>query len=1491
MADTDVIPTDEVSSKTESGIGNQYGSDMNSSSSYPQDLPTVGADCNGIKRDVDDDVDVNAGGGRDDEVPGGSYVFVSSDTDVVPNNKKEEEEEDLNADRSNLSNDDRPTVQVAKLDVDNGKIALSPVSDDHNCIVVVDGADVVVNSNQDEALPTKSQVPAEEPPNVTTLVLEPQPQQQQLLDDSALKVEDPIELHSNEESHIPVVESTADLEEGQQSIEATESLAANLKSDQPNNLVTIADLGQIENCQNVASEAAECKSSEVEVGEMKSEEPDKGSIPELGQSEKCQNLVLEAAECESSEVEVDRVKSEELTELKLAGERVECPESQTITSESVEYGLHQPVNGEVKFEEHTQLNSASEVVNCPEAQIISSESAESGLNQPYNGEEIPEVNINTDSVVDDSAREIKDNLNLQTTISNYFESGSYQLDHGEERVEEKKKADLDIDVDGNEVSKIEVTDIILADGVEKVDEETDVPLEARTACVTVSYGKQEVSETKASECIDSSNKCLKNELSENAENLPSLANCITSESELGDLPAESPLSFPVDPADDETIVEQEVGHGPPLITERILSCGAAENTKCETGVEKLDVEYTESALSCPACDVKQEIIVENDPVGDDEPLSSPAKYTTSETKLVFGSINPDEEVCTLESDDGPIESETSNGHIECVSSQSVSANCSDSDLHIYESLQNGSYADVKPESEVENGSGVSSRDSHTNDATTGSEILDLPAVNDETAPKSIPDIVDAKIVGDGVTYDKQIYHETEIIGGMHIDEIPASSAGSSSGNVQSAQKSVLETVDVQNGADRIGGGNGVTDRQAMEDSAELPTCLAGSSPVESAPNSVPDIVGVENGVVDQVNGTTDNKLLCQETNNNVEIHGEGIPPLGSGADVMMDGQNVDVEAVARPFHFLIRMPRFDDDKLKEQIRQAQLRVEEKTQRRDDIRMEIQIKRANCQAHGDMYEVAKSEERAARRLVRLKRQEIDSAQSVINKVKNAMSVEDIDSRIYNMEHMIEHETLPLKEEKQFIREIKQLRHLREQLSSNMGSRDEVQQAMDQKDEIEERLKILKKELDSLKDRVSKAEAASVAAGKKCDEESMKLREMQAQFRAADDIRQEAYTLFLSLKRQLFEKNKHFWMYKDDIKASNDYASRRDRVGLHHFCVNQVEKVMELWNKNDEFRREYVRCNMRSTVRRLRTLDGRSLGPDEEPPIIVTSYVNERVVDRSVSNPGKVNSVSLVTPPPLQQRKQGGSPVPSEEAEGSVGKSMEQKNQIAKIEKSVLGMGGLTTTVSGRGDGEAKETKREEEEKTKEEEELAKKKAAEEMTRKEELEAKLKEQRRLEEKVKAQDALERKKRNAEKAQSRAASKAQKEAEQKEKEREKRLKKKERKRTGTAEGGQDGGETGGLTSEMKATEASSKESETKENSGTNSKKAPVSSSYFRKQSKLKSIPPPPPPIRNRGSSKRRMQQAIWLLVVTVFVLALFVFGSNNFFLAIQVQQKNDN
>ena len=67
-----------------------------------------------------------------------------------------------------------------------------------------------------------------------------------------------------------------------------------------------------------------------------------------------------------------------------------------------------------------------------------------------------------------------------------------------------------------------------------------------------------------------------------------------------------------------------------------------------------------------------------------------------------------------------------------------------------------------------------------------------------------------------------------------------------------------------------------------------------------------------------------------------------------------------------------------------------------------------------------------------------------------------------------------------------------------------------------------MQILKKELDCLKDKASKAEAIIEVAEKKYNEECKKLEEFNAQFRAADDIRQEAYTHLKNLRRQFYEK---------------------------------------------------------------------------------------------------------------------------------------------------------------------------------------------------------------------------------------------------------------------------------------------------------------------------------------------------------------------------------
>ncbi|GAB4834678.1 hypothetical protein Ancab_032941 [Ancistrocladus abbreviatus] len=576
----------------------------------------------------------------------------------------------------------------------------------------------------------------------------------------------------------------------------------------------------------------------------------------------------------------------------------------------------------------------------------------------------------------------------------------------------------------------------------------------------------------------------------------------------------------------------------------------------------------------------------------------------------------------------------------------------------------------------------------------------------------------------------------------------------------------------------------------------------------------------------------------------------------SGIDTS-DGPNASAVEVRRPFHYLVRIPRYDDEKRKEQIRLAEAEVEDMTRKRDAARDEHRKRRDLWLKSKTNWDAAKSEERAARDMFRAKRQEKDSAQSLSNEAKNAMTIEDVDRRILYMEHRIAHETLPLNEEKQLIREIRQLKHLREQLSSNTSKLEEFQHALDQNDKIGEQLKVLGREMDACREKLSKVEAAARAAKKKYDDETVELNKLYAQFESANDIRQKAYAHLQGLKKQLSAKNEYFWLYKNDAKVAEGYAVAGDKEALQHHCINQVETFMELWNKNDEFRREYVRCNTASTLRRLRTLDGRSLGPDEEPPSL-------GVVDKSTTHPStNINAIknipvvehNLATKAEIEPKKpvketviagKRAKPTPPRNAEASTSIVVEEEKEEQKPSKE------LSRKMKG------------EEEQARKEEEL----------RREEEAARLKEQLRLEEKAKAQEALERKRRNAEKAQARAEFKARKEAEQKEKEREKRARKKKRRGVSA--------ETSSRSTETHATSCQEAPSETinepeiKESPGTMTKRTHNPAQYARKN-KVKSIPPPPPPLRNRG--RRRMQQWIWVVFSVVAILALFYLGNINF------------
>ncbi|XP_075515893.1 uncharacterized protein LOC142550701 [Primulina tabacum] len=633
----------------------------------------------------------------------------------------------------------------------------------------------------------------------------------------------------------------------------------------------------------------------------------------------------------------------------------------------------------------------------------------------------------------------------------------------------------------------------------------------------------------------------------------------------------------------------------------------------------------------------------------------------------------------------------------------------------------------------------------------------------------------------------------------------------------------------------------VSDKGAMLLSADVKAMVGGAT-------------GIDDGSLLAKNAGTGNSC-------SVDI---SMASAESGSDTVTE-KDVSGVAVTKPFNFFVRTPRYSDEKLQEQIRIAELEVNEKTKLRDSIQAQIQEKRAKNQNNGIDYEYAKGEDRSVKKLIKEKRMEIDSLQSVINKAKNATSIEDLNCRIKTIEHMIQHETLPLKEEKQLIHEIKQLKQLREQLSSSNCSQSEIQQALEQREQAEERLKTLRKELSNLKYTASKAQTACDEAEGKYNVEHKKVKELQAHFRAADDVRQEAYAKFLSLSKELSQKRKNFFKFKNDSATATYNAFTDDRKKLYQRCVNEVENFMELWNGNNEFRSEYVRLNTRSTLRRFGTLDGRSLGPDEKPPIL-PSYVRERN-DKAVSVPANAD---LISKSPHMELK------PEAKIENATSDVHSIKKETESKEKTATTRGPAKSkqvnslaTVSGM--DEEKVEVQEEPIKTKEELELIR--IAEEL-RREKTEANLKEQRRLEEIAKAKEARERKQRRDEKAQKREELKARKEAEQKEKEREKKSRKNERRKAG-ASSISASTDLQDDASSITCVEISKVEASTQVND-VSVKKPKTSRVMVSKQKQTRSTLPPF--LRNRN--RRKWQQWMWVSLISLVVLVLFWLGNMGVF-----------
>jgi len=565
--------------------------------------------------------------------------------------------------------------------------------------------------------------------------------------------------------------------------------------------------------------------------------------------------------------------------------------------------------------------------------------------------------------------------------------------------------------------------------------------------------------------------------------------------------------------------------------------------------------------------------------------------------------------------------------------------------------------------------------------------------------------------------------------------------------------------------------------------------------------------------------------------------------------------------------YIIKVPKFAGDDLWNKIQAAQAHLDQLTQERDAINRRRQKQKAVCDQYREKLEAARQEEREARVAHGDKKNDLNSVRSVLGKLHQANSVEELDELIAKKERTMQHETISsLKEEKLLIKEINELKAQRKQLSATMGSKAEINEAFDQKDHIHERHKVLKKDSDVLFTNLKALEENTRKIQKSFEDERTALRKLTEEHRAANEIRQKAYSEWTELRNEPSKKNEYFFEYRDARNAAETFRANGDANGLKTHCNSQIERVMEMWNTNEDFRKQYVESNKVSTLRRLGTHDGRRLGPDEDPPVI-PSRRPSNIYPLSASSPEVPTLASMPAPvlaaPAAVPAKEDSFPALAAPQTSKRAKS-KASGSSAQIENN-------SVIVSEAED--LKQTLKEKARLVEEQLELARK--AEELARKEEEELRIerdaaeKERLRLEQKAKAKEAEERKRRKAEKDKERAEFKARKEAEEREKKKAKKDKKK----------GTTPAESSAIADSNAAALATA---DTDSNASDNPREADVSQPAAPKRlsrpaaaiKQLNRLQPMPAPLRNRG--RRKLRQYILIAAAVLSVLALFVAGN---------------
>ncbi|KAL2472676.1 Proton pump-interactor 1 [Forsythia ovata] len=450
--------------------------------------------------------------------------------------------------------------------------------------------------------------------------------------------------------------------------------------------------------------------------------------------------------------------------------------------------------------------------------------------------------------------------------------------------------------------------------------------------------------------------------------------------------------------------------------------------------------------------------------------------------------------------------------------------------------------------------------------------------------------------------------------------------------------------------------------------------------------------------------------------------------------------------------YIVKYRSLEDQKLKAKLDLADKELKKMNQGRFQITEKLKAIRADRALVIAQLRSLGGDNKQFRMIMDEKIKEMEPLQHALGKLRGAnsggrergsaicSSEEELNNLIKSLQYRIQHESIPLNEEKQILREIKLVEGTRNKVIANAAERAKIQESLGEKDAIQDQVKLIGVDLDG----VRKEQQVVKAKLKQLDEEKESLEkdinDLQEELAAVAEKRDKTFANIQEMRKQREESNSSYYKNRTLLIKAKELAAKKDIEALKELSDTEVEKFMSLWSSNKAFRDDYERRILPSLDIRHLGRDGRISNPDEKPLVLLDAP--------TPSGTELVAKTNVKQPPP----KEGTVPLAQHDTatDQKVQKEKNSRQQKEAIKKTDSTIERIEQEDTGEGVLGMEKLQKDSPPKMKGLDEI-----------------KLKEIRREEEIAKKKWAMERKKKFAEKAAAKAAIKAQKEAEKKLKE----------------------------------------------------------------------------------------------------------------------------